>query len=148
VFIGHDYDGDGFLKCRQWKPIVNGFKAETIYPYAPSTWNQNILWEPDKYWAYLEAGTMIGKSIGYVELESGLPTQEEIDSQPDLEKCINRIRSWLILEYSLTNCPVNGDCFVLSSGEPTKSVSIHDVMKKSVAPELRFKAMLKKCLHK
>lgn len=111
VLLNHKYEDLTWMNNVWIKPIPNGLKAATRYPRASKEYTGE--WLSDTLWELVAvAGVMVGKSIGYMELETHRPTQADIDSNPALEYCSKIVDSCLLLEYSVCPCPINQEAVV------------------------------------
>lgn len=111
VLYCHDYHSLPIGKCQWLKPVENGIKAKSWYPPRPKDFPD--AWFSDTCLALIQAEVCKGKSIGFVELKSHVPTQQEIDARPELVDCKRIIDQWELLEYSVVAVPNNPDAVLL-----------------------------------
>jgi hypothetical protein len=107
----HNYQALPVGTCQWIKPIDNGLKAKTYYPNRPKDFQD--AWFVDTVFALIQADVLRGKSIGFVELTSHKPTDEEIQARPELEKCVKIIDTSELLEYSVVSVPCNPEAVLL-----------------------------------
>jgi hypothetical protein len=62
---------------------------------------------PDQTLALIQAGLLLGKSVGFLRLKSHAPSSHEIAANPDLAQVTRTIDAWLLLEYACTFLPCN-----------------------------------------
>ncbi len=106
VLVNHKYEDLSWMNCVWIKDIPNGLKAATRYPSASKDYTGP--WMTDTLWELVAvAKVMVGKSIGYLELETHRPTQADVDANPALEFCSKIVDKCLLLEYSVCPCPIN-----------------------------------------
>jgi CheY-like chemotaxis protein len=101
----------GFLK----KPIEEQDLLEELRAVLPPTNADGLArtlvrdqeWAPDSAFALVQAGLMVGKSIGLLRLKSHPPTAEEIRRRLDLASVGRIIDEWLLVEYCCRWLPAN-----------------------------------------
>lgn len=111
ILYCHDYHALPVGTCQWIKPIDEGLKAKSFYPYRPKDFKDE--WFIDTCYALIQANVLKGKSIGFVELSTHAPTPEEIDARPELAQCTKIIDQCELLEYSVVAVPCNPDCNLL-----------------------------------
>lgn len=116
VTMAHDYSrapiGRSLWRRRVRDGRTRGVKAKTVYPARPDGWPAGEDWLPDRAFALVKAGLMCGKSIGFLTLEAGAPTDGEVKSHPEWANAQRVVRKWLLLEYACHWLPVNPECCV------------------------------------
>jgi hypothetical protein len=115
VTLAHDYTrppvGRSLWRRKVRDGQTRGIKAKTVYPPRPDDWPEPV-WIPDRAFALVRAGLMVGKSIGFLTLEAGPPTDAEVKQHPDWANAYRVVRKWLLLEYCCHWLPVNPDAVV------------------------------------
>ncbi|MGF1582371.1 MAG: hypothetical protein ACFCD0_23850 [Gemmataceae bacterium] len=115
VTLGHNYEappvGRSAWRIRVQENHKRGIKAKTVYPKRPNDWPEKF-WAPDVAFALVKAKLAIGKSIGFLPLETSSPTSDEIRTNPDWANARRVVRKWLLLEYAIHWMPVNQESLV------------------------------------
>ncbi len=105
----HDYSLPPVGRCEWVAPTAvggdggKGLKAKTRYTPRPKSFPASVEWVPETIWAFVQAGDLKGKSIGFVPLSIRSATPDELKRRPDW-KGAEIVDRWLMLEYS--PCPV------------------------------------------
>ena len=134
VTMAHDYTrapvGRSLWRRRVRDGATRGVKAKTVYPARPGDWPADEDWLPDRAFALVRAGLVCGKSIGFLTLEAGPPTEEELRRRPDWAGVDRVVRKWLLLEYACHWLPVNPQATVemvakgLASADDLKALGL------------------------
>lgn len=109
VTLAHDYNrppvGRGVWRRRVRDGQLVGIKAKTHYPPRPE--GLEGPWPPDEVFAHIQAGLLVGKSIGFLPLETHIPDEAEARRRgwPDSVRLV--IDRWLLLEYACVSIPAN-----------------------------------------
>lgn len=103
-----------------------GIKAKTQYPQRPESWPAGVEWPSDCAFTLVQAGLLLGKSIGFIPLASHSPTDEEVKVNK-WDKVRRVIDKWLLLEYACVFIPAQQNAIV-------QSVSKGDV---KLSPDVR-----------
>lgn len=115
VTLGHYYHlppvGRSLWRKRVTDGSTIGLKAKTYYPPRPEGWTQQD-WMPDVAFNLVKAGLMPGKSIGFLPIEAGAPTPDEIRKNPEWADAWRIVRRCLLVEYSCHWLPVNQQALV------------------------------------
>jgi hypothetical protein len=93
---------------------VVGIKAKTIYPPCPESWPVAGAWPPDQAFALVQAGLLVGKSIGFLPLKVHIPDEDEVKDNGWSERVGLVIDEWLLLEYACVSLPANQEALVES----------------------------------
>jgi hypothetical protein len=113
VTLNHSYwqppVGVSVWRRKMLEGDVRGIKAKTHYPARPEAHPREEIWHPDEAFSLIQSGLMVGKSIGFLTLESHAPTDEEVRKKPALAQCRRLVTKWLLVEYACTWLPVNQD---------------------------------------
>lgn len=116
VTLAHDYGnppvGRSLWRRRVRDGQTRGIKAKTVYPPRPDSWPTGDDWLPDRAFALVKAGLLVGKSIGFLTVEASPPTDDEVKSHPEWANASRVVRKWLLLEYACHWLPVNPECCV------------------------------------
>ena len=94
-----------------WRKYVKdgqtvGVKSKTKYPEMPEGWPAGEVWPPDKIFAYVQAGLMAAKSIGFLPLQVHFPDAKEA-AKNGWPADVLVIDQWLLLEYAVCALPMN-----------------------------------------
>ena len=115
VTLNHDYAeppvGRSLWRRRVKEGSLVGIKAKTHYPPRPVSWNSTTPWPPDAAFDLVQAGLLLGKSIGFIPLKLREPTAAERRD----EKLANVrfiIEEWLLLEYACCFLPMQPNAVV------------------------------------
>jgi len=87
-------------------------KAKTRYTSRPPEWKGD--WLPDAVWHMVKHGDLNGKSIGFLPLDGGPPTAEEIAKHPTWKLARWVYRKSLLLEYAVAPVQANPEALVES----------------------------------
>jgi hypothetical protein len=110
-----------------WRKRINdgeltGIKAKTQYPKRPDNWKETD-WPPDTTFSLIQAGLLLGKSIGFLPTKAHAPTDDEIKKNAELQSVRRIIDEWLLLEYACVYLPCQQNAVV---EEVSKGVRIPD----------------------
>ena len=115
VTLNHDYAeppvGRSLWRRRVKEGSLVGLKAKTHYPPRPASWNSATPWPPDVAFDLVQAGLLLGKSIGFVPLKLREPTAAERRDEK-LAKVRFIIEEWLLLEYACCFLPMQPNAVV------------------------------------
>ena len=112
VTFAHRYDELPVGRALWIKHEGDRLKAKTRYSPRPPEWKGD--WLPDAVWHMVKNGDLNGKSIGFLPLEGGPPTAEEIDRNPTWKAAKWVYRKSLLLEYAVAPLQSNPDALVES----------------------------------
>jgi hypothetical protein len=111
VTLEHDYTRPPVGRClwcrRIHKGDTVGVQAKTHYPPRPETLGDAELWPPDAVFAHIQAGLLVGKSIGFLPLKTHTPDTAEVRRNGWPEGVRLVIDRWLLLEYACVSIPAN-----------------------------------------
>jgi hypothetical protein len=114
VTLNHNYEeppvGRSMWRKRVQEGTLVGVKAKTYYPPRPETWADGP-WPPDVAFDLVQAGLLLGKSIGFVPLQLREPTTEE-RKIPALKGVRFVIEKWLLVEYACCFLPMQPNAVV------------------------------------
>jgi hypothetical protein len=88
-----------------------GIKAKTQYPKRPDSWKDTD-WPPDTTFSLIQAGLLMGKSIGFLPTKAHAPTDDEIKKNAELQGVRRIIDEWLLLEYACVYIPCQQNAVV------------------------------------
>lgn len=124
VVWAHRYDSYPVGKA-QWVKYdreTDSLKAKTIY--APRPPGHEGEWYGDTVYHLVKEGFLKGKSIGFLPLEVGPPTPDEIKKSPAWANVYYVIRKALLLEYSIVPVPSNQEALVQAVGKSVRRESL------------------------
>ena len=114
VTLNHNYDqppvGRSLWRKRVQEGALVGIKAKTYYPARPATWRDGP-WPPDVAFDLVQAGLLLGKSIGFVPLALREPSAEE-RRNPAMKAVRFVIEKWLLVEYACCFLPMQPNAVV------------------------------------
>jgi hypothetical protein len=110
VTFGHRYDLLPIGRALWIKQDGDRLKAKTRYSTRPAGWTGD--WLPDAIWHLVRLGDLRGKSIGFLPLDGGPPTAEEIARRPDWQRVRWVYRKALLLEYAVAPIQSNPEAVV------------------------------------
>src|SRR5436190_18622944 len=114
VTLNHNYDeppvGRSMWRRRVQEGALVGIKAKTHYPARPATWSDGP-WPPDVAFDLVQAGLLLGKSIGFVPLQLREPTAAERQT-PAWKAVRFVIEKWLLVEYACCFLPMQPNAVV------------------------------------
>lgn len=112
VTLNHNYDeppvGRSLWRKRVREGTLVGVKAKTSYPPRPDTWSAGA-WPPDVAFDLVQAGLLLGKSIGFVPLELREPSEGERSAIKGVRYIIEK---WLLVEYACCFLPMQPNAVV------------------------------------
>jgi hypothetical protein len=111
VTLEHDYRRPPVGRCL-WRRRIRegdtvGIQAKTHYPPRPETLTDSEPWPPDAVFAHIQAGLLVGKSIGFLPLKTHIPDTAEVRRNGWPENVRLVIDRWLLLEYACVSIPAN-----------------------------------------
>lgn len=114
VTLNHTYDeppvGRSLWRKRVREGTLVGVKAKTVYPARPDTWSAEAgPWPPDVAFDLVQAGLLLGKSIGFLPLELREPNANERSSMKQVRFIVER---WLLVEYACCFLPMQPNAVV------------------------------------
>lgn len=117
VTFAHRYDELPVGRALWIKHEGERLKAKTRYTPRPADWKGD--WLPDAIWHMVKCGDLNGKSIGFLPLDGGPPTADEIKRFPQWKEAKWVYRKSLLLEYAVAPVQSNPDALVeaVSKGE-------------------------------
>jgi hypothetical protein len=114
VTLNHNYDeppvGRSLWRRRVQEGSLVGVKAKTHYPPRPATWTEGP-WPPDVAFDLVQAGLLLGKSIGFVPLQLREPSADE-RRMPAFKAVRFIIEKWLLVEYACCFLPMQPNAVV------------------------------------
>lgn len=114
VTLNHNYDeapvGRSLWRKRVQEGTLVGVKAKTHYPPRPTTWADGP-WPPDVAFDLVQAGLLLGKSIGFVPLQLREPNADE-RREPAMKTVRFIIEKWLLVEYACCFLPMQPNAVV------------------------------------
>ena len=124
VTLGHSYWSPPVGKSLWRRKVADegkrGILAKTHYPPRPDSWPAERTWEPDEVFGLVQAGLCLGKSIGFLTLESHAPTEEEMRKNPGWVNVRRVITKWLLVEYACTWMPCQPEALVANVSKATR----------------------------
>ncbi|MEI7685262.1 MAG: hypothetical protein WCL32_09560 [Planctomycetota bacterium] len=112
VTLNHNYEeppvGRSLWRKRVQEGALVGVKAKTFYPPRPDTWADGS-WPPDAAFDLVQAGLLLGKSIGFIPLKLREPTAAE---RPTMKSVRFIIESWILVEYACCFLPMQPNAVV------------------------------------
>lgn len=134
VTLNHNYWMPPIGRSLWRKKFKNeGVKAKTVYPERPESWEGE--WDPDKALNLIRAGLMMGKSVGFLKLESHPPTEEEIRKRPEWAGVRRIITKWLLVEYACCWLPCNQDAITEAVGKSVVTTADLSLVGATLPPE-------------
>lgn len=114
VTLNHDYSLPPVGRSVWRRRVDHGIKARTHYPPRPAGWPLTQGWPSDQVFALIQAGLLVGKSIGFLPLQTHIPDEKEVRRRgwPDHVRLV--IDRWLLLEYACVSLPANPETLVES----------------------------------
>lgn len=110
VTFAHRYDELPVGRCLWIKHEGDRLKAKTRYTPRPTDWKGD--WLPDAIWHMVKCGDLNGKSIGFLPLDGGPPTADEIKRFPQWKEAKWVYRKSMLLEYAVAPVQSNPDALV------------------------------------
>ena len=110
VTFAHRYDELPVGRCLWIKHEGERLKAKTRYTPRPADWKGD--WLPDAIWHMVKTGDLCGKSIGFLPLEGGPPTADEVRRFPQWKDAQWVYRKSLLLEYAVAPVQSNPEALV------------------------------------
>lgn len=112
VTFAHKYDELPVGRALWTKHEGDRLKAKTRYSPRPPEWSGD--WLPDAVWHMIKHGDLNGKSIGFLPLDGGPPTAEELKQHPTWKAAKWVYRKSLLLEYAVAPVQSNPEALVES----------------------------------
>jgi hypothetical protein len=114
VTLNHNYNeapvGRSLWRKRVQEGTLVGVKAKTHYPPRPASWSDGP-WPPDVAFDLVQAGLLLGKSIGFVPLQLREPSADERRT-PSFKAVRFIIERWLLVEYACCYLPMQPNAVV------------------------------------
>lgn len=110
VTFAHRYDELPVGRALWIKHEGDRLKAKTRYTPRPADWKGD--WLPDAIWHMVKTGDLNGKSIGFLPLDGGPPTPDEVSRFPQWKEAQWVYRKSLLLEYAVAPVQSNPDALV------------------------------------
>ncbi len=126
VTLNHNYwappVGRSLWRRRFQDNTIRGVKAKTHYPPRPESWPVDDDWVPNQVFELIKSGLAIGKSIGFLSLDSSPPTPEEIQRVPEWATVRRVVRRWLLIEYAVTWLPANQEAITQATSKSVRYI--------------------------
>lgn len=92
----------------------NQLKVFAKFADRPKDHPESAEWLPDTIHSLCQQGIVKGVSIGFLNMESSIPTTKEIEERPELAACSLMIRKSMLLEVSIVPVGANQEALIES----------------------------------